>query len=196
MNLETARATSLGEGHLSRAFRARGIENLGQALDWVKDLPYGRNSSPHDAPLVVTEQRGTCSTKHAILARLALEIGVPAELRMALFEMNEANTPGVGATLAEAGLDAMLEAHCLMDLAGVQVDVTGLAQGEAAPVYLSFRTLDPLGLADKAPMHRIALDDWLREREQGMPLDAAWDVRERCIAALGAGSPSTISRPN
>src|ERR671910_30405 len=41
----------------------------------VRSLPYGRNTDRSAWRLVREQERGTCSTKHALLAELARQIG-------------------------------------------------------------------------------------------------------------------------
>jgi len=53
---------------------------------------------------VHTEGRGTCTTKHALLAELATEQRLPVALVLGIYLMNERNTPSVGSVLARHGL--------------------------------------------------------------------------------------------
>jgi hypothetical protein len=52
--------------------------------------------------IVLAEQRGTCSTKHALLRRLAIEQGLDIALVLGIYEMTERNTPGDWASFAAA----------------------------------------------------------------------------------------------
>jgi hypothetical protein len=56
---------------LGREFVALGLGGYREAAHHVRYLPYGRNSDRSDWRLVLKEGRGTCSTKHALLAELA-----------------------------------------------------------------------------------------------------------------------------
>jgi hypothetical protein len=58
----------------------------------VRSLPYGRNSDHSDWRLVLGEGRGTCSTKHALLADLARENRRHVALMLGIYEMDEDNT--------------------------------------------------------------------------------------------------------
>lgn len=51
----------------------REISTWEELTTYVQKIPYGRNSIRDDFSLVVTENRGTCSSKHALLKSLALE---------------------------------------------------------------------------------------------------------------------------
>src|SRR5438067_715217 len=79
-------------GTIAGALRTCGFGDLRAAVDFVWKLPYGRNRHPEDPLCVLTEARGTCSTKHALLARLLEEEGIGGfELRLGIYEMMEAN---------------------------------------------------------------------------------------------------------
>lgn len=93
-------------GQVSDGFAAANIDDFGAAARWVHQLPYGRNADRSDYRLVMTERRGTCSTKHALLARLAEEQAIPVFLTLGMFEMDGANTPGVEPVLRRYGLHA------------------------------------------------------------------------------------------
>lgn len=100
-------------GKISREFLDRGLADMTSAVAYVRSslrtqFRPGRLSSG------VPGGKGTCSTKHALLACLAQEQGIPLELTLGIYEMNERNTPGTGRVLARHGLDALPEAHCYL----------------------------------------------------------------------------------
>ena len=79
-------------GTVTAAFQTTGCKTFRDAASFVWNLPYGRNANRADYELVLSEGRGTCSTKHAILGALAVEQKIPLELRLGIYEMTEANT--------------------------------------------------------------------------------------------------------
>ena len=91
-------------GTVTPAFSQRGKRDLRSAGQYIQALPYGRNSHPGDPLIVLKENRRTCSTKHALLRRLAIEQNLDIVLILGIYEMSEQNTPGVGAVLAKYGL--------------------------------------------------------------------------------------------
>jgi hypothetical protein len=176
------------EGPLGRAGLAAGAGTFRALADMVEGLPYGRITASGDWTAVLAERRGTCSSKHALLAATAYEHGRPAvELLLGVFVMSEATTPGVGETLAAFGLAGVPEAHCYLRCAGQRVDLTGLAAGAESP----FATMSgeivvaPADLpAVKVTRHQEALAEWART--QGLDPAPVWAAREACIAALSA----------
>lgn len=175
----------LGTEHrLAAAMRAVGVEHFVEAARFVHGLPYGRNADRTDHALVVAERRGTCSTKHALLAALAREHGVPLSLRVGIYMMDEANTPGTGQPLRAHGFESLPEAHCYLVHAGRRIDLTH--PGTSGLCTLAFEEEHPIEPEDigerKLSIHRATLAQWATAR--GRSFEDAWRAREACIAAL------------
>jgi hypothetical protein len=175
---------ALSDGPLSRLARSFGWRTVGEVAEAIRALPYGRVSDPEDVAAVLRERKGTCSSKHRFLAALAHECGrTEVKLMLGLYEMSEDNTPGTGAALGTLG--AIPEVHCYLAVGTERFDFTGLAAGAASPFdsLLEERAVSPADLpATKPAWHRRAMDSWARARN--LDPDAAWEIRERCIAAL------------
>src|SRR5687768_10106901 len=103
----------ISAGPATQGCRERGMSSYHEVARWVVQLPYGRGADREDLA-IFHEGRGTCSTKHALLARLAREHGVDVELVLGIYLMDGRNTPGVGGVLAAHGLRAIPEAHCVL----------------------------------------------------------------------------------
>ncbi len=179
------------DGAITRLFRSVGVRDFAGAARHVLHLPYGRIKDRAQFWLVLKEGRGTCTTKHALLAELAREQAIDLELMLGIYEMGERNTPGVGGVLRKYGLPYVPEAHCYLRYHGVRIDVTGVPPG-AEPferfLYEEPITVEKIG-AYKNDLHKRFLHDWIARTEtvQGRSLDDVWRIREECIAALGAG---------
>jgi hypothetical protein len=176
---------------VSEQFLRLGITDFHSAVEYVGYLPYGTNSDRADDRLVLVEGVGTCSTKHALLARLALEQGVTdIQLVVGIYEMNERNTPGVGTVLAQYDLDCLPEAHCYLMHGGKRYDVTSLGvSGEPIESFLLEEVISPDQIgAYKREIHRSALPGWIEEKGYAHHLDGEqlWAIREACIRALSA----------
>lgn len=175
-------------GQISDAFLQRAYPTVRAAFEAIWQLPYGRNVLPGEPLAPLLEGRGTCSTKHALLARLLAEQGIAADLCLGIYEMCEANTPGVGATLAAHHLDAVPEAHCYLLLGGTRVDVTRLNSEAAEPIanFLYEEAITPGEIGEhKRVLRRRFIDAWVGDGGGGgLSADEVWAVREACIAAL------------
>lgn len=169
---------------LGRRFVALGLGDYRGAAGHVRSLPYGRNSDRSDWRLVLEEGRGTCSTKHALLAELAWENAHPVSLVLGVYEMDEANTPGVGAVLEMHGLPFVPEAHCYLAYEGTRVDVTRETEA-AEPIagFLHEEEIKPRQIGKyKVEAHRGFVHLWAESR--GLDPEQVWRAREECIAAL------------
>ena len=169
-------------GDFGSRFCALGAEDFRTAARYVRDLPYGRNSDRSDFSLVLPEGRGTCSTKHALLAALAREHDADVELRLGVYLMDGANTPGVADVLDAHGLAGLPEAHCYLAYRGERVDVTG-AGADAVQRFLHEEVIEPGQIgAYKVDMHRKFVRTWAAGR--GLDPERVWSAREECIGAL------------
>jgi hypothetical protein len=169
---------------LGRRFAALGLEDYREAARHVRGLPYGRNSNRSDWLLVLEEGRGTCSTKHALLAELARENDWPISLVLGIYEMDGANTPGVGPVLHEHGLPCVPEAHCYLTHAGERVDLTRQLEGtEQIERFLHEEEISPRQIGGyKIRVHRDFVRKWAESL--GLDPESVWRARESCIAAL------------
>ncbi len=172
------------ERPLGRRFAALGLGDYREAARHVRNLPYGRNSDRSDWRLVLEEGRGTCSTKHALLAELARENGRPVALVLGVYEMDGVNTPGVGPVLSEHGLSCVPEAHCYLAHEGARVDLTRESGGAEQPKrFLHEEEIEPYQIGEyKVQAHRVFVRRWAGRR--GLDPESVWRAREKCIAAL------------
>jgi hypothetical protein len=154
----------------------------------VRGLPYERCTPSDDPYQVLTERRGTCSSKHRLLAVAARDSGhADLQLAVGIYRMSEANTPGVGRVLSRAGQRFIPEAHCYLVSANKRIDFTGLTGGEQSPFAEldAEYAVDPDVLPDeKSKLHKRAIAAW--SVKVGLSFDDAWALREECIAALSA----------
>jgi hypothetical protein len=178
-------------GSVTTAFLDLAKADLRAAAQYVCGLPYGRNSYPDDPLIVIAEQRGTCSTKHALLRRLAIEQGFDLALCLGIYEMTERNTPGVGPVLQQHGLMCLPEAHCYLRSENKRIDVTRPAsQGQSEPIlhFLHEEEIDPKQITSyKTAVHRRFLEKWIVNKGGmgGLALEEVWNIREECILRLG-----------
>jgi hypothetical protein len=172
---------------ISQGILDAGIFTFSQLTKRVADIPYGRTSD--ESPLaVLTQNRGTCSSKHRLLAEVAQEYQqIPISLTVGIYDMHEDNTPGVGEVLDFAGVASIPEAHCYLMLGNARFDFTGLPPGATSPFrsLISETAVLPKDLAgQKKLLHAERLLIWAGQH--GLSLDDAWAIREACIAALSA----------
>jgi len=176
-------------GQVAADFIARGIADFRTVGRYLHHLPYGRNTERSDFRLVLPEGRGTCSTKHALLAELAREQDLPIILTLGIYEMHECNTPGVGVVLDKYGLQCIPEAHCYLRYGGVRIDITRSGAEPTDPIdrFLSEEAIVPAQIGDyKVQLHQRFLRKWIANTDVvcGRSFAEVWKIREECIAAL------------
>lgn len=101
------------EDKLTATIKNSGIESWNELIEFVKKLLYGRNSNRVDFGLVISEKKGSCSSKHAFLKKVAdLNKVENVKLVLGIYKMNQLNTPNIGNVLIENSIDFIPEAHC------------------------------------------------------------------------------------
>ena len=187
-NFSIETSSALGAG-----IRAYGVRDFATLCECVRVLPYGRVSATDDPLRVLREGKGTCSSKHRLLAAVAHDCGHPEiQLIVGIYEMSEANTPGVVTALERARVASIPEAHCYLSVNGERMDFTGLAVGTASPfeALISEHVVDPGRLGPiKLDLHNRALALWASRA--GVSVETAWSIREACIAALARRGHAT-----
>jgi len=93
-----------------------------------------RRSSRTNLLAVLEEGRGTCSSKHALLAQLAGDQQLPVALMLGIYLMNERNTPGIGGVLSRYGLCGDSRSAFYLVSSGARIDVTRVVDSRAEPV--------------------------------------------------------------
>lgn len=134
--------------------------------------------------------------RHRLLAAVARECGhADIQLAVAVFEMHEANTPGVGPILQAAGLASIPECRVHLLCHGVACDCGGDETGASPPLasLLSDRVVTPAELPGiDGRLHRRELLRWLAGRS--LSFARAWMIRTACMDALAARLSRTAPR--
>lgn len=173
----------------SARFRASGITFFKEACDFVARLPYGRNASREDFGLVLSEGKGTCSSKHALLAELALENGrLEVELIAGIFLMSGETNPKLADFFTGKNYPNIPECHCYLRVKGERFDFTDTSDTmeRIAPKLVREQRIDPSQVSDwKIVIHKDYLQRWLnRNPAFGMTLEEIWADREEAIGLL------------
>ncbi|WP_202077502.1 hypothetical protein [Caldalkalibacillus salinus] len=177
----------MGHKEVTRLFRSRGISDFHTAVDYVSALPYGRNSDRGDYTLVLKEEKGTCSTKHALLAQVCIEHGIEdVQLAMGIYRMSEDNTPGVGVVLDQHEIDYIPEAHCYLIYKDMRFDFTSPDMSDAITSQVIYEErIRPADIASyKLQVHQKYIQKWVQKALSHYNSQDIWEIREKCIKAL------------
>lgn len=128
-------AVVAGPGPVSAKFLELGVTSFQKACTFAHELPYGYNSDREDLLVLFREKKGTCTTKHAVIATLAEELGLPVRKNVGIYKMTEALVTGAGGILARHRLPYLPMLHCFLASGPHRVDLTeGNRNGKNGPV--------------------------------------------------------------
>ena len=165
-----------------------GISSWEELISYVKHLPYGRNSSRSDFSLVITEQKGTCSTKHGFLKEVAIENDFNGvKLMLVLFKMDGINTPKLKPFFSSSTLNYIPEAHSILRIHGIPLDVTHPTSdfSNIEKAVISEIEIQPEQLsAFKTTFHKEYLKNWIAIEKIPISSEVIWKMREYCIELL------------
>ncbi len=176
----------------TQQLRDLSISNWSQLIAYIQQLPYGRTSNRTDLSLVITEQKGTCSSKHALLKKVAdLNEIKGIDLVIGIYKMSETNTPGIGNELSQNGLSYIPEAHCYLKVDGKPTDYTAT---DASFEKIQGDILEEIAITPeqitqfKVDYHQAYLRSWLETNEHHRTFEEVWKIREQCIYNLSITS--------
>jgi len=177
------------KGQISKEFIDRDILTFNQASIFVRQLAYGRNADKNNLASVFTDNCGTCSTKHALLKKLADENNFEkVKLIVGLFQMNKKNTPEISETLQKNQLEYIPEAHCYLKFEDQIIDLTKINSKptDFLDDLIEEIEISPEQITDyKVNYHKNYIVTWLDKNEQiNLSLNDIWIIREQCIQDL------------
>jgi hypothetical protein len=178
----------LNKGKLSKRLLELEVFSFFHAIEFVKNLPYGRTADRANPNLVLEELKGTCSTKHAVLKQLAIEQNIAnVKLYLCLFKMNSTNTPQLTELLKNHELKYIPEAHCILKIDDDFVDVTNAVSNYECIKHdvLDLVEIQPDQIGGfKVRYHQAYLKKWLSTKKKSYSFEDLWQIREQCINAL------------
>ena len=176
-------------GSYSRLAVGFGLHNWEALIHHLRQLPYGRTSDRNRLELVLLENRGSCSSKHALAYAICQEQGWKEwQLTIGMYRMNGQNTPGVGVVLATSPLSFIPEAHCYLARGEERLDITK-PNSDFAQLAADIMEEIPIEANQvggwKVNFHRNYLRKWKdQQKDLSMSFEELWSLREACIAAL------------
>ena len=176
--------------NLTQQIQNLGIDSWGDLLIYVKKIPYGRNTNREDLSLVLKENKGTCSSKHAFLKEIANQNNIPnIKLLIGIYKMNESNTK-IGTLLTNNNIDFIPEAHCYLKINGERFDFTTRSSNFAKIEndLLEEIEIEPYQVGEfKIKFHENFIKKWLSESNATISFEQLWTFREQCITYLSQG---------
>jgi hypothetical protein len=170
-------------------FLKQRIYSFQEAAVFIKELPYRRNANKNDLITIFKDHCGTCSTKHAVLKKLADENSFKGlDLTLGLFKMNAENTPTISSILQKNKLTYLPEAHIYLKFNSCIYDYTTIHSKPTDFVndLMEELILQPNQISDfKVSYHKRQLIHWLENNPHiKYTLNDVWAIREQCIQKL------------
>ena len=168
--------------------QAKDIRTWAALCKYVKELPYGRIDDSNELEQVLRFEKGTCSTKHALLKSIADRLSIKeVKLLLVLYKMDSTNTPGIGDTIKNAGLQYIPEAHCCLNVNGQMVDLTSKKSDimRIEKDIIQVQEISPEDISDfKIEYHQRYISYWIEQEKVPYSADQIWELRELCIKNL------------
>ncbi len=177
---------------ISDTFLSLGIRSFLEACRYVHQLLYGYNSDRDDLMILFKEKMGTCSTKHAVIASLAAELGLPVTRGVGIYPMTEALVTGTNKILADYRLPYVPMIHCFLEYGSYRVDLTeGNYNGKNRPIdefLFTDRVAATISAKDEYLIFRKALSEVILKRAElkGVDIKRILQAREEGLKLLKA----------
>jgi hypothetical protein len=182
--------TIINAGAISKHFLSLGIHQFLEACDYVHQLPYGYNTNRDDLMILFKEEMGSCTTKHAVIATLAAELGLPINKCIGIYPMTEALVTGTEKILNKYDLPYIPMIHCFLEYRDHRVDLTeGNHNGKNQPIDTLFHTeeVQPnISAKQEYLRYRQALKEHILSREElkGFDIKRILHAREEGLELL------------
>ncbi len=122
-------------GELSIKFLDLGIKTFGEACDYVHKIDYGYNTNYEDKIIIFKERKGSCTSKHAVIAGLAQELNIPLYKHVCVYKFTEEITAGVNEILKKYEIPYVPMVHCFLVYYKYKFDLTeGNHNGKKKPI--------------------------------------------------------------
>ncbi|MCJ7679681.1 MAG: hypothetical protein MUP70_03050 [Candidatus Aminicenantes bacterium] len=179
-------------GIISEIFLSLGVRHFLDACRFVQNLPYGANSKKDDLKILFREKKGTCTTKHAAIGTLAVELGLPIHKNIGIYAMTEDIVTGSDAILRYYTLPYLPMIHCFLVFEDFRIDLTeGNHNGKNKPldVFLCTERVVPnISSKEEYLLYRKALKDIILKRPEmrGVEMKQILQAREKGLKLLKA----------
>ena len=179
-----------GSGAISQEFLRLGVTGFMDACRFVQQLPYGYNSDRDDLLILFREGKGSCTTKHAVIATLAEDLAMPIVKNIGIYGMTEDIVTGTKDILNTFNLPYVPMLHCFLVYGEYRVDLTeGNLNGKNRPIdeFLHTEKVIPnISAKDEYLLYRNALKGriLLREELRDVDIKRILQAREEGIKVL------------
>jgi hypothetical protein len=117
-------ATIKPSGKMSQKFLELGIKSFKEACEYIHNVEYGYNTNYDDDMILFKENKGTCTTKHAVIASLAEELTIPLFKYVGIYKFTEEISTGANEILKKYNIPYAPMVHCFLVYNKYRFDLT------------------------------------------------------------------------
>lgn len=117
-------APIIPSGEISRKFLELGIESFKEACNYVHNIDYGYNTNYEDKMIFFKENKGTCTTKHGVIAGLAEELNIALFKHVGVYKFTEEISTDANEILEKYEIPFVPMAHCFLVYKDFRFDLT------------------------------------------------------------------------
>jgi hypothetical protein len=151
---------------------------------------YGYNTNRDDLMILFKENRGTCTTKHAVIATLSQEMHLPIVKNVGIYAMTEEIVTGTNGILVKFNLPYVPMVHCFLVYGEYRVDLSeGNNNGKNRSIedFLFTQQVEPnISAKDEYLWYRKTLKDHILTRKEmaGVDITQILHAREEGLNLL------------
>lgn len=176
-------------GIISKKYLEMNIHSFKEACFYVHNMDYGYNSDKDEELILFKENKGSCTTKHGVIAKLAEELEIPLYKKVGIYKLTEEITEGVKEILEKYSIPFIPMVHCFLVYENYRFDLTeGNNNGKKTSIeefiheekvipfisrkdeYLLFRKVLYGKIMKMPEIQRIEKRTLLKAREEGIKL--------------------------
>ncbi len=166
-------------GEMSKNFLDLGFKSFKQACEYVHKIEYGYNSNYEDKLIFFKEKKGTCASKHAVIAGLAEELNIPLYKYVGIYKLTEEISTGTNEILKKYKIPYIPMIHCFLVYKDSRFDLTeGNYNGKKT-------TIDELIHEEKVDPFITKKDEYLLFKKvlkkKVLPLEEMDEIKERAL---------------
>ena len=133
-------------GEISKKFLELGITSFKDACEYVHNIDYGYNTNYEDKMIFFKENKGTCTTKHAVIAGLAEELNIPLYKHVGIYKLTEEISSDTNQILNKYNIPYVPMVHCFLVYKNFRFDLTeGNCNGKNTTIknFINEEEVDP-----------------------------------------------------
>ncbi len=111
-------------GEISKKFLELGIRSFREACDYVHDIEYGYNTNYDDKMIFFKENKGSCTSKHTVIAGLAEELNILLYKHVGVYKFTEEISTGANEILKKYKISYVPMVHCYLVYKDFRFDLT------------------------------------------------------------------------